>query len=528
MELALVAPKCRGQVKFFYEMISGWLIPGSRLQPELFTAINFRYKKSPFALMVIEFTPQNSDELLMIKTHLPFITKEIEFGSTSYYQAMQILEMKGMSLSDKTIALQADIAHLLHRFPKVIDSDIYPILRLVMMSCSESFKRLRSQRHLTRLIQIFYRFYRRLFNETFVSHQRHIGVHTFKFDIRLPFETETKCALLFSVSSTGDHEVLELGQVSALVEELSHSKVEKEDCFHFEMKEHNGKFYYIEIPYSPLLNLVELRKKLKERVSRAVQKYVRPIFMPRNEEEVMKNIVNLSRQLRYFRDLPQVMINFEKQSDRELTFRVILVRLLKRGVIPLPQLAEQLGVQVERGRNAGYLRKKVPKEASVFTLGLDPSQFLREDATLDLYKARFEVYRRLKAVLGDVRDFNGGLIAKQRERLEELKTHLRSAQDELLFEDFFFSLYPVEYRVVWGEGAILEFFNAYLIYLGSGDYRQERIEFQTFATDEEGSPFEREIDQFEAPSSSIIRLKVGSDEGKIFGYHKKDLVIVEG
>ena len=520
MQLCLVAPKNRGQVKFFYEMISGWLLPGSRLNLDLFITINFLYERQAFVLMLIEFVPQDLEQLTLIKTHLPFMAKEIEFGATSYYQAMQILEMKGMSLSDKSIALQEDIAYLIRRFPKVIDTDIYLIMRLVLMGCSENFKRLRSERHLMRLVQIFYRFYRHMFHSTFMSHVRFVDLHAFEFEIRLPFEMEKKCALLFSISSSGSHEVLELNQVIAAVKELIHVQIDKEDCFAFEMKEHGGKFFYVEIPCQAKLNLPKLREKIRN----SVQRYVRPIFMPRNEEEVMKNIVSLSKQLRYFRDIPQVMINFERQTDTSLSFRVVLVRLLIRRAKSIGEVAKRLGVEVERCRHAGLLRKRVPKEASVFTVVLDPAHFLRNDSTLDLYKARFEVYRRIRAVLGDVRDFNGGLIARQRERLEELKRYLRSAQDEILFENFFFSLDPVEYRMVWDVAMVMEFFNAYLSYVRGDGISVQGIDFQLVKIESEAADFEEEVTSWNLPVSSLIRLKMVAEEGRLLGYCKKVLV----
>ena len=57
--------------------------------------------------------------------------------------------------------------------------------------------------------------------------------------------------------------------------------------------------------------------------------------MPRNEEEVMRNIITLSNQLRLSRDLPQVIINFEEQSSKQLSFTVIWLRVLKPADLPI-------------------------------------------------------------------------------------------------------------------------------------------------------------------------------------------------
>ena len=54
-----------------------------------------------------------------------------------------------------------------------------------------------------------------------------------------------------------------------------------------------------------------------------------PVFMPRNEEEIMRNIVSLSDQIKYLRDIPQVFITFDEQTTANLFFTIIMVRLLK-------------------------------------------------------------------------------------------------------------------------------------------------------------------------------------------------------
>ena len=51
--------------------------------------------------------------------------------------------------------------------------------------------------------------------------------------------------------------------------------------------------------------------------------------MPRNEEEVMRNILILSEQLKLVRDLPQIIVSFDEQTDKYVSFTVILLRILK-------------------------------------------------------------------------------------------------------------------------------------------------------------------------------------------------------
>ena len=68
-----------------------------------------------------------------------------------------------------------------------------------------------------------------------------------------------------------------------------------------------------------------------------------PIFMPRNEEEVMRNILSLSNQIRYIKDPQQVFITFDEQTNAHLFFTVILVRILKKGFITVPDIFSKDG-----------------------------------------------------------------------------------------------------------------------------------------------------------------------------------------
>ncbi len=75
---------------------------------------------------------------------------------------------------------------------------------------------------------------------------------------------------------------------------------------------------------------------------------------------------------------------------------------------------------------------------------------MRADHSIDLYKARQTVVNELLAVVGEIRDYNGGMISKQRELLSvirKLLIHIKD-YDELLLENFFYSLSPVVVRAL--------------------------------------------------------------------------------
>jgi hypothetical protein len=99
-------------------------------------------------------------------------------------------------------------------------------------------------------------------------------------------------------------------------------------------------------------------------------------------------------------------------------------------------------------KKVGMVRNRYPKEATVFRVKLSNALFLRSDHSVDLYKARIQVVLELQRVVGEVRDYNGGMISRQLEVLKALKESLGDVgkRYEIIVENFFHSLFPIELR----------------------------------------------------------------------------------
>lgn len=189
-------------------------------------------------------------------------------------------------------------------------------------------------------------------------------------------------------------------------------------------------------------------KRLDHDLGLAIDHVMYPVFMPSNEEEIMRNILSLSNQLKYVRDIPQIMITFDRQTRNSLLFTVVLVRVLHADSVKIQDMFRNANTVLEyihdRTKNIGLLRKKYIKEAVVFHVKIPKESFLRIDHSLDLFKARQAVVKELNHVIGDLRDFNGGMISQQTEILSALVTLLAESGDypEFLIENFFYSLTP--------------------------------------------------------------------------------------
>jgi hypothetical protein len=190
----------------------------------------------------------------------------------------------------------------------------------------------------------------------------------------------------------------------------------------------------------------QLKQKLPCEFLRHAENIVHPIFMPRNEEELIRNLIILAAQIKYVRDLPQVSIHYEKQTDEDLTFTVLIARLLKGNIEPLKKILQMSSIKmdIDDVRVMGYLKQKYAKESAIVRVTVDKRPFFRPDYSVDLLRARQKVVAELTGCLGEFRDFNGGMILKQDESLGQLREELGklSTDREFLLENYFYSLRP--------------------------------------------------------------------------------------
>ena len=211
----------------------------------------------------------------------------------------------------------------------------------------------------------------------------------------------------------------------------------------------------------------QLKRKLPCEFTRKSEHSVHPIFLPRNEEDTIRNLIVLSEQIQFVKDLPQVSIHYERQTDIDLIFTVIIARLFKKNSLRKLLEKSRFKMEIDDMRVLGLLKQKYPKEGAILRITVNKRPFFRPDDSIDLLKARQKIVSGLTEILGEVRDFNGGMILKQEEALTQLRLEIgnSSAEREFLLENYFYSLKPAIMQTVH-ETSILkkhfELFNAIL------------------------------------------------------------------
>lgn len=450
--------------KFFFEMISRWLNPGRRLNVLLVYAADFKLTKlseESYTICEVMIEVKNQEEFEEIQGNFPLIESELLLGLPSAFYAQRILEIKGISADDKTAKIQEFISSLIQRFPSVYDQHIFSEMQHVLVTCGDEFKSRRQARHLGRIIWVQYLF-RNILKESIKSDPFHCHVNTkiFRTTLRGKHSRKKVLGIFAAVHLLKDQKAVSEKQFLKTIQSLVPTVESVEHSFFIHrLGAENVCLSYIEIQKMggasfSSQELIKLRSKLSFCLKNQIEHRLYPVFNHQNEEELMRNILTLADQIRYLRDIPQVLISFNEQAYTYLSFTVILARVLKKESCPLIDYFQSadtiLEYRFDRKKIVGYLRKKYPKEASVFRLKLPKEGFVREDQSIDLYKARQFVVQELIKIIGEFRDYNGGMISKQYEILTLIRsiTEINEKEHELLLEDFFYNLNPVVFRAL--------------------------------------------------------------------------------
>ncbi|MDP1836018.1 MAG: hypothetical protein Q8K75_08850 [Chlamydiales bacterium] len=458
--------------RFFFEMITSWLVPGTGLNNVLFMAADFRMPQfggqQVYTMCQMIMRVEDPEELEQIRRNLPIIETEILVGVRSAYHARRILEVKGWTADQQTAEIHDRIAHLTSRLPNTFDNDVFTEMQHVLVMCPDEFKAARECRHLSRLISIFYLYRRSLQHAVKRSPtKRHLMLKLYKVRIKdINGVSRFRLALILGISFLRDKEVLEERHLIRAVRKHFHKARAIEGSFLANKRgSENIATLYLELDKGDgcewtLEELKRLEKQLPNDLKDRIEHPMHPVFNPRNEEEIMRNILTLGNQIKYVRDLPQLHVSFDEQSYAHLYFTVIMARVLAQGSMPVKDMFQQAGSNLEyihdRCRRIGMLRRKYPKEATVFRVKLAKEDFLRDDHSIDIYKARQTVVAEVARVVGEVRDYNGGMITKQNELLRSVRAmlHKDGQVNNFLLENFFYSLAPVIMRSVMEPAAL--------------------------------------------------------------------------
>jgi hypothetical protein len=445
---------------FFYDMVSRWLIPNKRLNVDLFFSVDFRIGKlisQSWTIAQAVLTIHDEAEREEIRKNLKNIETEIRLGVISDYHANRVMEFKALTSDRKTMMIQEKIGSLMKSRPQDFGRSIFTQMQHFLVTCREDFKTIRDPHHISRLISVIY-YTRKGIKERIdrEPNQRHVNVKFFKTRLHLPERDRVVLGVLVGLNFFSEREIFGKDHLMQVIESHMPNIQMIENSFFIDRNNKSSiQTIYLEIEKKEggefsSDDVHSLRQHLPGSLRGAIEQLVHPVFMPRNEEEIVRSIMALSRQIRYVQDIPQLIINFDQQTGAELSFTIVLLRVLKADSEPILKILsrsrDELHLSLDRVKKVGLLRRRHYKEANVLRAVFASRAFLRADHSVDLNQARHFVLSELTRLFGEVRDYNGGMIGKQNQAFRQLKADLGiiGEKHEILLEKFFYAVQPVE------------------------------------------------------------------------------------
>jgi len=385
-------------------------------------------------------------------------------------------EKELLPYDEKCFLAKDFLEKLISKFSRAVDKAVFKELDRIFANLESAFILQRSSTHLAKLAYSIYFIRRKLSRDMATFPFRdYFDLRVFPSSLQFTFGSKPVLSILTHAQLKDKYEVFDEEQILFLIRTaMPEAQLVKDSTYTFQASKNTVKTLYFEINKKSGLPFThqetkQLKELLKRKVKFSIEKLVPRVFMIRNEEEILKNILILSREIHFRSDPPQVMILLDQQTHQEVLFTVILVRLLSPEEANIRECFSRASPGIEflldRCQIVRYLRKKYPLEASVFRIKLAKSaSLLRSDKSLNFYLARQKVSRILTEVIGDFRDYNGGIIIKQREALSSFIEAFRdlSLKEPDLLENFYYSLSPIEMQATLPLESLKTFFSLFL------------------------------------------------------------------
>lgn len=494
------------QEEFFQEMLKRHMIPGMELSMSSFRCIRFYFKEKAdqlFLLAEATVLIEERNALELFQTHLPRFIQATSSGMASSIAAKHALATSMQlhfrhqvpSHDQKIFRIQKELNRLVERFPYLFDSELFNEWGVFLALSMPLFVDLRPHHHLTRLIASQF-LMRKLLkrNILMTPEKRHLSVRFFSTHLQSQFGKKSVLALLITVNLFDKYEHFDDEHVLLAVQKWIPTAVLVQGSRYLYRNPQEERLctLYVELDKVGGEKFTsrekeQLRKMLPHELKERVQKLMPILFTVRNEEQVMKSIIVLSQELKHIDSIPQIMFSFEKQTETALIFTLILVYVVdaENSIEErLYSLAPSIEVSLERKDIIGYLEDNHPKEASVFRLQVAKTvDMLRRDFSVNVHLARQKAYAAICQAIGEVRDYDGGLIIKQHELFSHLQNQfpqLAKDKSELL-ENFFYSITPIEKQATLSIKVLENLFSLVLASLQEsfsrkGDYFFKTIE----------------------------------------------------
>lgn len=353
------------------------------------------------------------------------------------------------------LRIRQECVHWLSSHPTIPPAEFLHELQRVLLATDSEFKALRTPAHLMRLAR----------SHLWLSshHTSHLSpsplgkqlfCRIFCSKLHFPFGTKQVLCLAISLPSLSPYEQFDDRHIMLACKRcLPCLEPVPRSFYMYTYAGYPSVSLYMEVEKSDgtLLTANELKmlkQELGRELSSSIEQVMSRIDLPHNEEDLLRNFLLLSQQVRTSKSLPQVVIQFHGQTDTSLDFHVTLVRPVKEKEtkVPLPPLESSPITRcvLVRSSVVDTLHPPFIKQGLVFLVECSKQRFLRRDRSVDFLKAREAVVNCIESAYGTIRDLNGGLIYQQHQLLSNITSLLTQEEGKeiSLIEDMFHSLSP--------------------------------------------------------------------------------------
>jgi len=417
-----------GVGRYISDLFTQWLIPGKQLPGVNMRSFNVQflaYPKKQFFINEIVIEVTDNRDISFIRHNLPKLIEDLRINLLAVQHARHVVTLKPLTHSQKKILIQENIASLFNRSnremsgnifeqvqqlllkasgernvmqirdqivpllemrPEALNREMYREMQHFVLNLHDSFTQTRELRHINRVVSYHYIFRKIIINSINSDpSKRHISIKILRTRLHEPDDSYPVVALLVAMNFLNENEVFEQRHLLSAIE-ASIPGVELvlgSTMIDLRPKKH-VRTIYLEVKHPDKRSFTadevrRLKNSLEREIQSQIESVINPVFVHRNEEEIMRNILELAKELKYPHDIPQVMITFHKQTTTDLSFIVILLRLLKTNDDTLESRLRgkslQFRVDDHEGRLVGVLKKKHPKEANVLEISLNKNQF---------------------------------------------------------------------------------------------------------------------------------------------------------
>lgn len=329
----------------------------------------------------------------------------------------------------------------------------------------------RNPKHLFRLIISLHALQQRLIKASLLfSHSRGLAVRCFPTQLHFPFSSKAVLGCAIGFVTTDRSEFFdEKNLITALQKRYPFLEYVSESFYQHSSRHTDVRVLYFELSHEnnePLSSaeIKEIELAIQEKIENSIQKFAESIYHRSNDEDLYKSLFVLGQEIQSLRDPPQVSIKMEQRIREGVVFLIKLVQ-----VAPFHRFSFK-----ERRCGCSFISEKVLPvkkienhliEARVLhaILPIHPS-LVRSNGALDQHVARRQMVSVLENIIGEFRDYNGGLFIKQQETLNAFKsacTELEEEDNELV-ESFYYSMLPIENQVVLPPSLLKTFFARFL------------------------------------------------------------------